>query len=201
MASSFTASPRGGTRSSASTPPRSARPTSSRARSACSAASWRRTTNRRSSASSWPTSGAARGSRAGRRTPRTAPSHDHAVGYPHRSVHPDGGCPPVLLPLVGLLVGVLAGLILNVNVSFEFSRYSAVAILAALDSVLGAVRAELDGVYDNRIFISGFLTNAIVAVLLTFIGDRLSLDLYLVALINFGFRIFNNTALIRRHFI
>ena len=107
----------------------------------------------------------------------------------------------MLLPLVGLLVGVLAGLVLNVNVSFEFSRYTAVAILAALDSVLGAVRAELDGVYDNRIFISGFLTNAIVAVLLTFIGDRLSLDLYLVALINFGFRIFNNVALIRRHFI
>jgi small basic protein len=107
----------------------------------------------------------------------------------------------VLLPLAGLVVGVLAGLILDVNVGFEFSRYSAVAILAALDSVLGAVRAELDGVYDNRIFVSGFVVNAIVAVLLTFIGDRLNLDLYLVALINFGFRIFNNVALIRRHFI
>ena len=107
----------------------------------------------------------------------------------------------MLLPLVGLFVGVAAGLLLNVNVSFEFSRYSAVAILAALDSVLGAVRAELDGVYDNRIFISGFVVNAVVAVLLVFIGDRLSLDLYLVALINFGFRIFNNVALIRRHFI
>ena len=104
-------------------------------------------------------------------------------------------------PWAGLLLGVLAGLVLNVNVSFEFSRYTAVAILAALDSVLGAVRAELDGVYDNRIFISGFVTNAIVAVLLTFIGDRLSLDLYLVALITFGLRIFNNVALIRRHFV
>jgi small basic protein len=98
-------------------------------------------------------------------------------------------------------VGVLAGLVLDVNVNFEFSRYSAVAILAALDSVLGAVRAELDGVYDNRIFISGFITNAIVAVILTFIGDRLSIDLYLVALITFGIRIFNNVALIRRHFV
>jgi small basic protein len=107
--------------------------------------------------------------------------------------------PHVLLPLLGLLVGVLAGLVLNVNVSFEFSRYSAVAILAALDSVLGAVRAELDGVYDNRIFISGFLVNAITAVILTFIGDRLGLDLYLVALITFGLRIFNNVAIIRRH--
>ena len=97
--------------------------------------------------------------------------------------------------------GADAGWLLNVNVSYEFSRYSAVAILAALDSVLGAVRAELDGVYDNRIFISGFVTNAVVAVILTFIGDRLGLDLYLVALISFGFRIFNNVALIRRHFI
>lgn len=107
----------------------------------------------------------------------------------------------MLLPLLGLLVGVLAGLVLNVNVGFEFSRYTAVAILAALDSVLGAVRAELDGVYDNRIFISGFVTNTVVAVILTFIGDRLSIDLYLVALITFGLRIFNNVALIRRHFI
>jgi small basic protein len=114
---------------------------------------------------------------------------------------PERGHQRVLLPLAGLVVGALLGLVLNVNVSFELSRYSAVAILAALDSVLGAVRAELDGVYDNRIFISGFVTNAIVAVLLVFIGDRLSLDLYLVALINFGFRIFNNVALIRRHFI
>ena len=87
----------------------------------------------------------------------------------------------MLLPLLGLLVGVLAGLVLNINV--------------------GAVRAELDGVYDNRIFISGFLVNAIIAVLLTFIGDRLGLDLYLVALITFGLRIFDNVALIRRHFL
>ena len=55
----------------------------------------------------------------------------------------------MLLPLLGLLVGVLLGLVLNVNVGFELSRYSAVAILAALDSVLGAVRAELDSVYDK----------------------------------------------------
>lgn len=105
----------------------------------------------------------------------------------------------MLLPLAGLLVGILLGLVLNINVGFELSRYSAVAILAALDSVLGAVRAELEGVYDNRIFVSGFVVNAIVAVLLTFIGDRLGLDLYLVALLTFGLRIFQNVALIRRH--
>jgi small basic protein len=43
--------------------------------------------------------------------------------------------------------------------------------------------------------------NALVAVLLTFVGDRLGLDLYLVALLAFGLRIFQNVALIRRHFL
>lgn len=105
------------------------------------------------------------------------------------------------VPLAGLLAGVLLGLVLQVDVSFELARYSAVGILAALDSVLGAIRAELDGSYDNRIFLSGFVTNALVAVLLTFVGDRLGLDLYLVALITFGLRIFNNVALIRRHLL
>lgn len=135
-----------------------------------------------------------------------APAADLSCSVPSASgslleTHRIEGVATVFLPLAGLLLGVLAGLLLNVTVGFELSRYSAVAILAALDSVLGAVRAELDGVYDNRIFVSGFVVNALVAVALTFIGDRLSLDLYLVALISFGFRIFNNVALIRRHFL
>ena len=105
------------------------------------------------------------------------------------------------LPLVGLGLGILLGLTLNVSVTPDLARYTAVAILAGLDSVLGAVRAELDGHYDNRIFLSGFVANTAVAVVLTFVGDRLGIDLYLVALIAFGLRIFQNVALIRRHFL
>lgn len=105
------------------------------------------------------------------------------------------------LPLIGLGLGILLGLTLNVSISPELARYSAVAILAGLDSILGAVRAELDGHFDNRIFLSGFIANTAVAVVLTFVGDRLGIDLYLVALIAFGLRIFQNVALIRRHFL
>jgi small basic protein len=105
------------------------------------------------------------------------------------------------LPLVGLGLGIGLGLLLNVSVSPELARYTAVAILAGLDSILGAVRAELDGQYDNRIFLSGFIANTAVAVVLTYVGDRLGIDLYLVALIAFGLRIFQNVALIRRHFL
>lgn len=104
-------------------------------------------------------------------------------------------------PLIGLALGVALGLTLGVSVSADLARYSAVAILAGLDSVLGAIRAELDAHYDNRVFISGFITNALVAVALTFVGDRLGIDLYLVALFAFGLRIFQNVALIRRHFL
>ena len=68
------------------------------------------------------------------------------------------------LPLVGLGLGILLGLTLNVSVTPDLARYSAVAILAGLDSILGAVRAELDGHYDNRVFLSGFIANTAVAV-------------------------------------
>ena len=105
------------------------------------------------------------------------------------------------LPFVGLALGVALGLLLNVNISPDLARYSAVGILAGLDSVLGAIRAELDAHYDNRVFLSGFVTNAVVAVALTFIGDRLGIDLYLVALFAFGWRLFQNAAIIRRHFL
>jgi small basic protein len=105
------------------------------------------------------------------------------------------------LPLLGLALGIALGLVLNFSVSPDLARYTAVAILAGLDSVLGAIRAELDAHYDNRIFLSGFITNALVAVALTFVGDRLGIDLYLVALFAFGLRIFQNVALIRRHFL
>ena len=77
------------------------------------------------------------------------------------------------LTLVGLALGIALGLVLNVNVSPDLARYSAVAILAGLDSVLGAIRAELDAHYDNRIFLSGFVTNTLVAVALTFVGMAL----------------------------
>src|SRR5256885_11919774 len=102
------------------------------------------------------------------------------------------------IPLTGLALGILLGLLLNVNVSPDLARYTAVGILAGLDSVLGAIRAELDAHYDNRVFLSGFITNAFVAVVLTFVGGRLGIDLYLVAPFSFRFRLFPKIPLIPR---
>jgi small basic protein len=105
------------------------------------------------------------------------------------------------LPILGLLVGLVVGSLLSVEVPAQYSRYTAMAILAALDSVLGAARAEMEGTYNNRVFLTGLLANALLAGLLTFIGDQLGVELYLAAIVAFGVRLFDNLARIRRRLI
>jgi small basic protein len=105
------------------------------------------------------------------------------------------------LPIIGLLVGVAISYLLSITIPAQYSRYTAMAILAASDSVLGAARAHLEGQYDNRVFISGFCVNAILAGFLTFVGDRLGVELYYAAIVAFGVRLFNNLGMIRRHFL
>lgn len=105
------------------------------------------------------------------------------------------------LPLLGLLLGLAIGLALSPTIPQEYSRYTAVAILAMLDAILGAVRADLSRSYDARIFWSGFLANSVLAIGLTLLGDRLGVDLFLAAIVAFGVRLFNNLAIIRRHFL
>lgn len=102
------------------------------------------------------------------------------------------------LAFVGLLIGLVLGTALSITVPARYSRYTAMAILAALDSVLGAARAGLEGRFDNRIFLSGFFTNILLAGGLTFLGDRLGVELYMAAIVAFGVRLFNNLARIRR---
>src|SRR5947207_13964641 len=104
----------------------------------------------------------------------------------------------MLLPILGLVAGVLLGLALRFNLPVELARYTAVGILAALDSLLGALRAELEGHFDTRIFLSGFYTNALLAAGLAFLGDRLGLVLYLLALSAFGRRKLKHRAGVRR---
>lgn len=103
--------------------------------------------------------------------------------------------------LIGLLIGVAIGIFAPLSIPVEFARYTAVGILGILDSILGAVRADLQGKYDSSIFISGLFFNMALAILITYIGDRLGLDLYLAVLVVFTLRIFDNIATIRYSFL
>lgn len=105
------------------------------------------------------------------------------------------------LPIVGLLLGIALGLVTSFSVPVDYARYTAIAMLAAADSVVGAWRSGLEDKYSNRIFMSGLLVNMVLAASLTFFGDRLGVDLYLAAVVVFGTRLFSNFAIIRRHFV
>ena len=104
----------------------------------------------------------------------------------------------VIAIVIGLALGLAMGLIFDISYPLEYSFYITMGLLAAMDSVVGALRSHLEGKYNNMIFITGFLTNAALAGLLTFVGDKLGVPLYYAAILVFGGRLFNNLAASRR---
>lgn len=107
----------------------------------------------------------------------------------------------MILPILGLLAGLILGYLCPVLIPFAYAKLFSVALLAALDAVFGGLRAVATDTFDQAVFISGFFTNALMAAFLVYIGDRLGIDLYYVALLAFGFRIFKNMAVLRRHIL
>jgi small basic protein len=99
------------------------------------------------------------------------------------------------------MLGVLLSAVIKLPLEPALAKYLGVALLAALDTICGGVRAWLEKQFDQNIFISGFVFNALIASFLTYLGDRIGVDLYLVAVIAFGLRIFQNLSLIRRHLL
>lgn len=102
------------------------------------------------------------------------------------------------LPLLGLLLGLVLGLLSDMQIPVIYQNYLSIAVLAALDTLLGGIRAQLQEVYDDKVFVSGFFFNVLLAAGLAFLGVHLGVDLYLAAIFAFGVRLFQNIAVIRR---
>ena len=102
----------------------------------------------------------------------------------------------ILIILIFVVIGIVIGS--DIIVPYAFTQYIAVAILAFLDSLFGAVSANMQKKFDLTIFITGFFGNAIIAIFLVFLGQRLNVDIYLAAVIVFSSRLFNNFSVIRR---
>lgn len=106
--------------------------------------------------------------------------------------------------VIAIVIGCILGAIIGINaptISYTFSGYLAIAIIAALDSVFGGITSVLKGKFDIKIFISGFFGNAILSILLTWLGVKLNVDIYLAAIVVFVGRMFTNLAIIRRYYI
>ncbi len=100
---------------------------------------------------------------------------------------------------IAVLLGVLAGLFVPYNLSNDTLPYVAVGILAALDTVFGGIWSNLEKRFKVGMFISGLISNALLAILFTMMGNKLGLDLSLAVVVVFGVRIFNNLSNIRRY--
>jgi small basic protein len=106
-----------------------------------------------------------------------------------------------VIPAFGLIVGLVVGLLLDPAVPLWLQPYLPIAIIAALDAVFGAVRAVLDGIFNDKVFVVSFLSNVIVAAFIVFLGDQLGVGAQLSTgvVVVLGVRIFSNVASIRRH--
>ena len=106
--------------------------------------------------------------------------------------------------LIAIIVGCVLGAIIGVNlpiISYTYSTYLAIAIIAALDSVFGGITGVLKGEFNFKVFISGFFCNAILSMLLTYLGTKLNVDIYLAAIVVFVGRMFINLTIIRKYYI
>lgn len=101
------------------------------------------------------------------------------------------------LIIFGLVFGLIIGSFLQIDIPPELTRYTAVAIVVVLDSIFGAIKASIEKKYNTTVFLSGLGFNIIVAVLITYIGDKLNLDLYFAILIALTLRIFANIGAIK----
>ncbi|PQL19285.1 DUF1290 domain-containing protein [Veillonella denticariosi JCM 15641] len=104
-----------------------------------------------------------------------------------------------IFAILGLLLGSLLGWVAPLHIPSSYANYTSVAVLAALDAVFGGSRAALERIFDLRNFISGFFSNVVIAVILVYIGDLIGINLYYVALIGFGLRVFVNIGAIRKN--
>ena len=102
--------------------------------------------------------------------------------------------------IIGCILGIAIGFIIP-TVPYSISNFLAIAILAALDSVFGGIASNIKKTFNMKVFVSGFFVNAILAMLLTYLGQKLNVDIYLAAIIVFVGRMFNNLGIIRRYYL
>jgi small basic protein len=106
-----------------------------------------------------------------------------------------------VIAALGLVVGIALGLIFQPDVPQWFQPYLPIAVVAAMDAVVGGLRAYLDGIFDDKVFVVSFVSNVVIAAGIVFIGDKLGVggQLSTGVIVVLGIRIFSNVAAIRRH--
>lgn len=109
-----------------------------------------------------------------------------------------------MIIIIAIILGCIIGAVIGnyaPTIPYTYTCYLAIGIVAALDSVFGGIASTLKKNFDMKVFVSGFFGNAILSMLLTYLGQRLNVDIYLAAIFVFVYRMFNNLGMIRRYYL
>jgi small basic protein len=104
----------------------------------------------------------------------------------------------IFLPLIALIAGIAVALAYAHPAEGISGQYMAIACIAGLDTICGGIRSGIEGKFHNDVFVTGFVSNILIAFFLAWLGDQIGINLFLAAVLVMGTRIFTNLSLIRR---
>lgn len=107
----------------------------------------------------------------------------------------------ILIPILAAAVGIVLGILLRVPVPSTVAVYLGVGVIAGLDSVFGGMRSANEGKFRADVFVTGFAANILISFLFAWFGDQIGVNVYFVAILVMGTRIFTNLSLIRRQLL
>lgn len=105
-----------------------------------------------------------------------------------------------MIPILGLILGIIIGVVVEPALPAALQPYLPIAIVAAMDAVFGGVRAWLEGQFTDRVFVTSFVSNVLIAAAIVWVGDQIGVGAQLstAVVVVLGIRIFTNAAAIRR---
>ena len=106
----------------------------------------------------------------------------------------------ILIPIIALLLGAFIAIAIHVpGIPGIYGQYLAVACLAGFDTICGGIRAGLEDKFRRDVFVTGFISNVIIASFVAWLGEQIYINLFLAVALVLGGRIFTNLSLIRRY--
>ena len=98
----------------------------------------------------------------------------------------------IVIPLLGLLAGIVLGIVLEPSIPQRVQPYLPIAIVAAMDALFGAFRAYLEGNFTDRVFVVSFISNVLIAAAIVYVGDQIGVgsQLATAVVVVLGIRIF-----------
>lgn len=107
----------------------------------------------------------------------------------------------MIYAVIGIIIGILLGFVLPISYEYTYTIYMSMIVLVLIDSVLGGIRASLNNKFNTKEFLVGLLSNTMLILLLSYIGEILGVPFYYGGIIVFSIKIFKNFTFIRKYYL